>query len=109
MYILRGKQISRGISIGKLLSYHKQKSNIQKINIENVAFEVQRFRDAQILSVGQLKVLYEQAVQRVGQKEALIFGMHQMLIEDVEFTEESLKEFIKTKSTDNLFPSLMCI
>ena len=71
MYILRGKQISKGISIGKIHLYRKNRINIHKVQIENVAFEMRRFQEAQQLSVGQLKVLYEQAVQKVGHPSAL--------------------------------------
>lgn len=87
MYQLQGKQISRGIAIGKICWYRKNKIEMQKANVEDVAFEIRCFEEAKQLSVGQLKVLYEQAVQTVGQKDALIFGIHQMLIEDSEFSD----------------------
>lgn len=91
MHILQGKQISKGIVTGKICWYRKNKIKVQKASVEDVAFELRRFEEAKQLSVGQLKVLYEQAVQTVGQKDALIFGVHQMLIEDLELSDAICK------------------
>lgn len=87
MYVLNGKRVSDGIAIGRIAFYKRKQWTIQKREIEDISAEVKRFEEAKEVAVGEIQVLYEQSVNRVGQKNALIFGIHQMMLEDSEFLD----------------------
>lgn len=85
MNILKGKTVFEGIAMGNIISYDRNQYHIQKLDIENVKTEVSRFVVAVAFAKGQLQTLYEQSISTIGQQDALIFGIHQMILEDEEF------------------------
>lgn len=87
MFVINGESISKGIAFGKIVFYGKNKQSIEKSPIHNVDEEIERFTDAREIAIGQLQVIYEKSVTNMGQDNASVFGVHQMLIEDVEFVD----------------------
>lgn len=87
MLVREGKSVYKGIAIGKIYVCKKPEKTIKKDTIENTAAEVNRFESAKAKATGQLKALYEKALRDVGEEEAMIFDMHQMLLEDLDFNE----------------------
>ena len=87
MLIGKGKSVYKGISIGKIFVYKKAEKNIKKEIIEDTVAEVVRFEAAKAKALGQLKGLYEKALRDVGEEEAMIFEVHQMLLEDLDYHE----------------------
>ncbi|MBR4059582.1 MAG: phosphoenolpyruvate--protein phosphotransferase [Lachnospiraceae bacterium] len=87
MLIGKGKSVYKGISIGKIFVYKKAEKNIKKEIIEDTAAEVVRFEAAKAKALGQLKGLYEKALRDVGEEEAMIFDIHQMLLEDLDYND----------------------
>lgn len=85
MFVVNGERVAEGIAFGKIVFYSRNKQNILKHPIHNIDEEIKRFTEAREIAIGQLQVLYEKSVASVGQENALVFGIHQMLIEDVEF------------------------
>lgn len=85
MLIGKGKSVYKGISIGKIFVYKKAEKNIKKEIIEDTVAEVVRFEAAKAKALGQLKGLYEKALRDVGEEEAMIFDIHQMLLEDFDY------------------------
>lgn len=85
MYILKGETVSDGIAMGNMISYERKRYHIPKLHIENTRTEVSRFVVAVAFAKGQLQTLYEQSISTIGQQDALIFGIHQMILEDEEF------------------------
>lgn len=88
MLEVKGERISKGIAFGKLIFYKKETCFVEKREIVDADIEIERLNGAIAEAVGELQVLYEKSVKHVGQANALIFGMHQILLEDVEFVEE---------------------
>lgn len=88
MFIVKGIQVSEGITFGTLRFYKRKARGVEKSRIVDVKAEITRFQDAIAVAIGELQVLYESSVARVGQENAVLFGVHQMLLEDVEFVEE---------------------
>jgi len=87
MLVREGKSVYKGIAIGKIYVIKKPEKNIKKDTIENTVAEVKRFESAKAKATGQLKALYEKALRDVGEEEAMIFDVHQMLLEDLDFNE----------------------
>ncbi len=96
MLELKGERISQGIAFGKLVFYKKETCFVEKSQILDADIEIERLNGAIAEAVGELQVLYEKSVKFVGQENALIFGMHQMLLEDIEFVEE-ITQMIKNQ------------
>ena len=87
MLVGKGKSVYKGIAIGKIFVYKNAKKNIKKEIIEDTAAEVVRFEAAKAKALGQLKGLYEKALRDVGEEEAMIFDIHQMLLEDLDYND----------------------
>lgn len=87
MIIREGKSVYKGVAIGKIFVCKKAEKNIKKELIEDAAAEIVRFEAARAKALGQLKGLFEKALRDVGEEEAMIFDVHQMLLEDLDFNE----------------------
>ena len=87
MLIGKGKSVYKGIAIGKVFVYKKAEKMIKKEIIEDTVAEVVRFEAAKAKALGQLKGLYEKALRDVGEEEAMIFDIHQMLLEDLDYND----------------------
>ena len=85
MVVVEGKSVYNGIAIGKVFVYKKAEKIIKKEIIEDTVAEVVRFDAAKAKALGQLKGLYEKALRDVGEEEAMIFDIHQMLLEDFDY------------------------
>lgn len=67
--------------------------------MEDTAAEKARFREAQQSAIGQLKDLYETSVTTIGEANAAIFEIHQMMLEDDSFVE-AIETMIDTQSVN---------
>ena len=87
MLVREGKSVYKGVAIGKVFVFKKTEKNIKKEIVEDVATEIVRFETAKAKALGQLKGLYEKALRDVGEEEAMIFDVHQMLLEDLDYND----------------------
>ena len=87
MVVVEGKSVYNGVAIGKVFVYKKAEKIIKKEIITDTAAEIVRFEAAKVKAIGQLKGLYEKALRDVGKEEAMIFEVHQMLLEDLDYHE----------------------
>lgn len=90
MLVRKGKSVYKGIAIGKVFVFRKAEKDITKEHVDDTAFEVVRFQAAKEKALEQLKGLYEKALQDVGEEEAMIFDVHQMLLEDLDYNDAIL-------------------
>ena len=58
---------------------------IKRTHVDNVDDEWARFQKAKDTAVSQLKELYEKALDDVGEANAMIFEIHQMMLEDLDY------------------------
>ena len=79
MNVYQGKSVFGGIAIGHLCVYKKGEQQVTRQKIEDVEAEVKRFQDAKEAAQAQLGELYDKAVKEVGEANAAIFEMHQMV------------------------------
>lgn len=87
MKIYNGKSIFKGIAIGKILFYSKEQQQIKRVHIDDVEAEVARYDKAKADAISQLGKLYEKAVVEVGELNAQIFEVHQMMLEDDDYND----------------------
>ena len=87
MITLTGKKVSEGIAVGKLSFYKRDAREVRRIYVKDVEKEIQRFLKARQKAVTELKMLYDTAAKEVGDANAAIFEMQQMILEDQEFVD----------------------
>lgn len=90
---LTGKKIYNGIAIGKVLFFAKSEERVIRMHVEDAEAELVRFEEAKKRAIGQLQELYDKAVKEVGELNAQIFEIHQMMLEDDDYND-SIKNII---------------
>ncbi len=96
MKVATGKSILDGIAIGPLRFYHKVDTEIVMASKLTPAEELSRFATAQGKAQEQLGTLYEKALEEVGEDNAAIFEIHQMMVEDDDYVE-AIQSIIETQ------------
>ncbi len=99
MEIYHGKAVFGGIAIGRLSVYQRDDRQVKRKSVKDTAAELDRFHNARKIADRQLKLLYEKAVREVGETNAAIFQVHQMMLEDDDFNE-SVENIIKTQKVN---------
>lgn len=87
MQELKGISVFGGIAIGRISVYNKDESTVKRVKIEDTAAEVKRFEEAKETAKEQLQALYEKALVEVGEVNAMIFDVHQMMLDDLDYVE----------------------
>ncbi len=82
-----GKAIFKGVAIGKVVFGSKEKQQVRRTKITDTAAEIAKYEAAKEESIKQLQGLYEKALKEVGEDNAAIFEVHQMMLEDDDFNE----------------------
>lgn len=93
MITLSGKPVCGGIVFGKIYIYSRKESIIVRSHVSSSDTEIQRFENARLQAYNELGELYERAVEEVGKANAMIFQIHQMMLEDPDYIE-SIKNII---------------
>lgn len=99
MKVYKGKSVFGGIAIGKIQVYGKGEKQVKRTKVEDAAAEILRYRQATEEAMNQLKALYERALQEVGEANAAIFEIHQMMLEDGDY-QESIENIIHTQEVN---------
>lgn len=97
--ILQGKSVFSGVSIGRLSVYRKADNQVKRWKIEDSAGEIERFEKAKESAKEQLAELYEKALKEVGEVNAMIFQVHQMMLDDLDYVE-SITNMIETQAVN---------
>lgn len=87
MLTLQGKSVFAGIAIGPLALFHRNTISTAPQAIDDAEAEVQRFQKARAEAVLQLQKLYEKAVEKIGEEQAAVFEVHQMMLDDDDYIE----------------------
>ena len=87
MQIYKGKSVFGGIAIGKISVYKKDEPLVKRVKIEDADAEMARYTAARNIAAAQLQKLYDKALKEVGEANAAIFEVHQMMLEDEDYNE----------------------
>ena len=87
MLTLQGKSVFKDIAIGPLVLLHHRTISAAGQPVQNPETEVRRFQQARKEAVSQLQELYEKAVEKVGEEQAAIFEVHQIMLDDADYIE----------------------
>lgn len=87
MQICHGKSIFHSIAMGKIRVFSKKEKKIKRVEIHDVAGELERYGNAVEIAIEQLKQLHKKALKEVGEADAAIFEIHQMMLEDVDYSD----------------------
>ena len=96
MQVATGKSILNGIAIGPLRIYKKTETQTSQTSNRTPAQEWERFENACVKAKEQLAGLYEKALDEVGEDNAAIFEIHQMMLEDEDYLD-AVKGIIDTQ------------
>ena len=95
----RGKSVFGGIAIGKIKVFQKENAQVKRFHVESVEDEIARYQSAKVLAGEQLSSLYEKALKEVGEANAAIFEIHQMMLEDDDYND-SVENIIRTQQVN---------
>ena len=99
MKVYEGKSVFNGIAIGKIKLYLKGEQQVKRHKVTDVKAELLRYEEARNKSMMELKGLYEKALKEVGEANAAIFEVHQMMLEDEDYNE-SVRNIIESQGVN---------
>ncbi len=99
MKVYKGKSVFGGIAIGKIQVYGKGEKQVKRVKVEDTEAEILRYRQASEEARSQMAALYDRALQEVGEDNAAIFEIHQMMLEDGDY-QDSIENIIRTQTVN---------
>lgn len=95
----KGRSVFGGIAIGRIKIYNKSEQQVKRIHIEDTKQEKQRYSNAVNKATEQLQALYDKALKEVGEANAAIFEMHQIMLADDDY-RESVENIIESQQVN---------
>lgn len=94
-----GKSVYKGTAIGPVNVLKKRDSVIRRVHVEDAEGELRRLDEAKEQALLQLSRLYDKALQEVGEVNAAIFEVHQMMLEDDDY-QDSIRSMIRNEQVN---------
>ncbi len=94
-----GKSVFNGIAIGKISIYQKGEQQVKRVKVDNTENEKKRYYAAVEQATKELQALYDKAVKEVGEANAAIFEIHQMMLQDDDY-KESVENIIESQQVN---------
>lgn len=95
----QGKGVYGAIAIGNISLFQKPETTVKRVHIEETDSEKARFEQAKAASLTQLQEIYDKALKEVGEVNAAIFEIHQMMLDDDDYIE-SIYSIIESQSVN---------
>ena len=93
---LKGKSVYAGIAIGPIVVICKEELQVKRERIQSTGNEIERLGKAIEKAKEELEGLYQIALKEVGEENAMIFQIHQLMLEDADFIDTAIHA-IKTE------------
>ena len=87
MTLLHGEGVSRGVASGQLRFLRRNAQAQPRQEVADSEAEVLRFDQAREAAMAQLGGLYEETCAKLGEEKALLFQIHQMMLEDLDYCD----------------------
>lgn len=94
-----GKSVYGAVAIGKIKLFHRNDAAVSRVHVEDTTKEIARVESAKNAASEQLGEIYEKALREVGETNAAIFEIHQMMLEDEDYNE-SIRSIIETQQVN---------
>lgn len=87
MKILQGTSINTGIVFGTLKYFSRDKVKTDQYKVSDPEAEIKRFEAAKLSAMERLRQLHDEAVEKMGEENAQLFETHQMMLDDLDYSE----------------------
>lgn len=94
-----GKGVYSAVAIGRISLFSKNDVAVQRVRVEDTKAELARLEAAKAAASEQLGAIYEKALREVGETNAAIFEIHQMMLEDEDYNE-SISNIIENQQVN---------
>lgn len=99
MKVYEGKSVYSGIAIGRIRLFSKGERQVKRVRVSDTGVELARYEDARKKSIGELAALHDKALKEVGEANAAIFEVHQMMLEDDDYND-SVRNIITSQGVN---------
>ncbi|MGN0365621.1 MAG: phosphoenolpyruvate--protein phosphotransferase [Suilimivivens sp.] len=96
---IAAKTVYKGIALGKIHVMQKSDSSVNRSRVDDPENEILRVHQSIDVAESQLQELYDKAVKEVGESNAAIFEVHQMMLRDLDYVE-SIENIIRTQQVN---------
>ena len=87
MRVFKGKSVCGGIAFGRAVFYKKNETKVVRRHTADTHAECKRYEAAREKANKELEVLYYKAIKEIGEAEAQIFSIHQMMLADGDYND----------------------
>lgn len=94
-----GKGVYNAVAIARISLFGRNEAVVQRTHVENTQNEILRLEKAKSEASEQLGEIYEKALKEVGETNAAIFEIHQMMLEDEDYND-SIHNIITTQQVN---------
>ena len=94
-----GKGVYNAVAIGRISLFGRNETVVQRTHVKDIQKEISRLEAAKSAAVQQLSEIYEKALKEVGETNAAIFEIHQMMLEDEDYND-SIQNIITTQQVN---------
>ncbi len=102
MITIEGKGVYDAIAIGKLKFFERGEISVKRERVEDTEKEIERYEKARESAILQLEDLYDKALLEIGETNAQIFEIHQMMLSDDDYND-SIKNIIESQEINAEF------
>ncbi len=95
----QGKGVYGAVAVGKISLFKKPDAAVKRIRVVDTGNEKMRLEQAKTLAIEQLQKIYDKALKEVGEANAAIFEIHQMMLDDDDYND-SINNIIDSQSVN---------
>ena len=95
----QGKGVYGAVAVGKISLLKKADAEVKRVRVVDTDNEKTRFEQAKTLAIKQLGEIYDKALKEVGEANAAIFEIHQMMLDDEDYND-SINNIIDSQSVN---------
>lgn len=94
-----GKGVYGAVAVGRISVFKKRDAEVKRVRVEDTEAEKRRYEQAKAAAGEQLGEIYKKALKEVGEANAAIFEIHQMMLDDDDYND-SITNIIDNQSVN---------